>query len=185
MPQAVPAEQRLTRFIVLPFVSHRAEGFAKRLKLHVQGYFPQVDFNVAFKAPKEVGSFFPYKDRVKDITSRSLVVYRIHCKHPDCSATYIGKTKRILLYRLKEHGSDSKSICHQHQVETKHKMDFANVEILDTADSDFKLKMKELLHIVCHKPNLNPQLSPQSQFNINTLIIAAYSQIFDGEGGAP
>ena len=93
-----------------------------------------------------------------------------------------------MVYRLKPKrltDSDPKSICHQHQIETGHHMDFQNVEILDTADNDFKLKMKELLHIVCHKPSLNRQLNPQTQFNINNLIIAAYSQLFDGEGGTP
>ena len=112
-----------------------------------------------------------------EITSRSLVVYRLRCSHPGCDESYIGKTERILLHRLKEHQSGESSVCHQHEVSTGHEMDHENVEVLDSADSDFKLKLKELLHIVCHKPTLNRQLNPQSQFNVKTLIIAAYKQI--------
>ncbi len=56
-------------------------------------------------------------------------------------------------------------------------MDYENVEILDQAESNFKLEMKELLHIVQHKPSLNRQLNAQSKFNIRTLIIAAYPRV--------
>ena len=52
-------------------------------------------------------------------------------------------------------------------------MDYENVEILDQAESNFKLEMKELLHIIQHKPSLNRQLNRQSKYNIRTLIIAA------------
>ena len=55
-------------------------------------------------------------------------------------------------------------------------MAYDEVEILDTAETNFKLEMKELLHIIQHKPTLNKQLNPQSKFNIRTLIIAAYPQ---------
>ena len=53
-------------------------------------------------------------------------------------------------------------------------MQFDKVEILDSADSNFKLLCKELLHIIQLKPSLNKQLNTQSKFDIKTLIIAAY-----------
>ena len=40
-PQAPPAQ---TRYMVLPYVSNRVEGFTKRLKAHVIKFYPQVDF---------------------------------------------------------------------------------------------------------------------------------------------
>jgi hypothetical protein len=55
-------------------------------------------------------------------------------------------------------------------------MDYDNVKILNSAESDFRLKLKELLHIVKRKPALNKQLNSQSNFEIKTLIIAAYPQ---------
>ena len=173
-----------TRFIVLPYVSHKAEGFAKRMKGLVNQHYPQVDFNVAFKTPCEVGKHFPYKDNIKKIESRSLVVYKISCATEGCDATYVGKTERILCHRINEHRSLATSACHQHETDTGHKMDFDNTEIIDSADTNFKLECKELLHIVHLKPSLNRQLAAQSKFNIKTLIIAAYPQ-YANEASTP
>lgn len=172
-----------TRYMVIPYVSHQAESFAKRLKAHVNKFFPQVEFNVAFKAPNETEKFFPYKDKVKEIEKRSLVVYHLKCKAEGCDASYIGKTERILVHRLKEHRTLETSSCKQHELDNPgHTMGYDQVEILDTAESNFKLLMKELLHILARKPSINKQMNPQSKFNIRTLIIAAYPQ-FVGEDG--
>ena len=164
--------------MVLPYVSQRVEGFTKRLKAHVNKFYPQVDLNVAFRTPNEIGKFFPFKDRVRQITSKSLVVYRIKCSKEGCNDTYIGKTQRILCHRIKEHQSQKSSACKQHEEKCAgHLMDYENIEILDQAESNFKLEMKELLHIVQQKPSLNRQLNAQSKFNIRTLIIAAYPHV--------
>jgi hypothetical protein len=48
------------RFIVLPFMHSNVEGFGIRLKKLVKVNYPQVDFNVAFKAPKTIGELFPF-----------------------------------------------------------------------------------------------------------------------------
>ena len=92
---------------------------------------------MAFRTPNEIGKFFPFKDRVRQITSRAFVVYRIKCSRSDCDATYIGKTQRILCHRLKEHQNQESSACKQHESEHEgHKMDYENVEILDQAESN-------------------------------------------------
>ena len=175
--EKVIGPEQLKRYMVLPYASQRVEGFTKRLKAHVNKFYPQVDFNVAFRTPSEIGKFFPFKDRVKHVQDRSLVVYRIKCVNEQCNASYIGKTQRILCHRLKEHQTRSESACKQHDAIDGHQMDYENVEILDTAESNFKLEMKELLHIVQRKPTLNRQLNPQSKFNIRTLIITAYQDV--------
>jgi hypothetical protein len=41
-----------------------------------------------------------------------------------------------------------------------------NIEIIDKASTDFKLRMKELLHILKRKPELNKQLNSQSNQDI-------------------
>ena len=106
------------------------------------------------------------------------VVYRLNCSN--CSASYIGKTERILVHRLKEHQKRADSAFQKHEIQyPNHRIDFENVEILDRADNNLKLEVKELLHIVKHKPSLSKQLNPQSKFNIKTLIIAAYPQNVD------
>jgi hypothetical protein len=53
-------------------------------------------------------------------------------------------------------------------------MDFAKTRIIDTGDSELKLRIKELLHITQKKPRLNKQLGTQSQFDIKTIIVAKH-----------
>ena len=118
---------------------------------------------------------FPFKDRIKNIESQSLVVYKINCA--TCNAEYIGKTERILAHRMKEHTKSDKSACYQHTVDNPdHQMDYENIKVIDRASSDFKLRMKELLHILKSKPELNKQMNAQSKYEIKTLIIQAYEQ---------
>jgi hypothetical protein len=61
-------------------------------------------------------------------------------------------------------------------VNLKHRIDYENAQIIDTASSDLKLRVKELLHILKIEPSLNKQLNSQSDFDIKTLIVQAYSQ---------
>ena len=102
-------------------------------------------------------------------------VYHIKCLA--CDADYIGKTKRILIHRIKEHKKIESSACAAHMVTNPgHHMDFENINIIDQASNDMKLKIKELLHIIQKKPKLNKQLSSQSSYEIQTLLIQAYPQ---------
>ena len=55
-------------------------------------------------------------------------------------------------------------------------MDFENVEVLDTATNDQKLRVKELLHIIDKKPELNKQLNSQSSYDMKTITVKAYPQ---------
>jgi hypothetical protein len=130
--------------------------------------------NVAFKTPNEIGKMFPFKDKVTDPILQSLVVYRIKCK--TCNAEYIGKTERILIHRIKEHKKNG--ALHDHIIENpSHAIDFDNVEILDKADSDYKIRLKEMLQIRKHNPILNTQLAnDKNGFNptLKTLIIARH-----------
>ena len=84
---------------------------------------------------------------------------------------------------MKEHQNGAESACRQHEIQNEGNLiAYENVEVLDRADSNFKLEIKELLHIVPKKPSLNKQLNSQSKFNIRTLIIAAYPQFVDEAG---
>ena len=120
------------------------------------------------------GGLFPLKDNIKRTEDKSYVVYKLHCKH--CEASYIGKTQRILSVIVSEHEKRKESACYQHERTHKHRIDYENAEIIDTASSDMKLGIKELLHILRSKPSLNKQLNAQSDFDIKTLLIQAYPQ---------
>lgn len=170
--QQVPT---VKRFLVLPYVHKKAEKFADELKQLVNVNYPQVDFNIAFQTPSNIEQLFPFKDNVKKAEDRSLVVYRIECKQ--CGAAYIGKTERILYHRIREHKNGTESSCKQHEMNNEgHLMDYENVKIIDKADNDHKLRVKELLHIVKEKPELNKQLNSQSSHELRTLIVVAHPQ---------
>ena len=100
-----------------------------------------------------------------------------YIKCSECHADYIGKTERILSYRIKEHQSSKKdkkgnyaSALYEHHKLTNHKIDFDGIKILDRADSDPKLKIKEILHIDKKKPNFNTQINSQTVFRYNVNI---------------
>ena len=149
--------QKQKRFIVLPYCNYKADGFAEKLTKLVNNTFEQVDFKIAFTAPNEIGKMFPFKDNIRDKQYSSLVVYKIRCE--TCNQSYIGKTVRILAHRIKEHNNpNSESAIQTHKRENPtHKIDASNVEILDRADNNFKLMLKEMLHINTLKPELNTQ----------------------------
>lgn len=169
-------EKTHKRFLVLPYVGKKCEDFAYRLKHFVESYYPQVDFNVAFQAPMSIGKMFPFKDNIRNVEERSMVVYRLKCKA--CEADYIGKTERLLHYRINEHVRvGSSSACRQHMDENPgHLIDTEMTEILDTADTFIKLSVKELLHIHNRKPKLNVQSGPNSDYEIKTLLVKVYPQ---------
>ena len=171
-------EERLitnTRYIVLPYVSRKAEDFSIRLKKLVTKTFPTVEFNVAFKSPNEIGKFFPFKDNIRNNKDHSNVVYRIRCTHKDCQVSYIGKTHRHLGTRIKEHQRCNQSAVYQHDCQPGHRMAYEDVEIIDRAENKIKLAAKEALHILKEKPTLNKQLNSQQSFDLKMLIIATHS----------
>ena len=91
------------------------------------------------------------------------------------------KTERILVHRLKQHQkkkqTTNKSAFYEHIEENPtHEMDYENIQVIDRASNNFKLRMKELLHILKEQPELNKQLNSQSDYEIKTLIIQAYPQ---------
>ncbi len=65
-------EEKLKKFITLPYVGRKCDEFATILKNLVAGSFSKVDFNVAFQALITIEKMFPFKDNIKKITDRSL-----------------------------------------------------------------------------------------------------------------
>ena len=84
--------------------------------------------------------------------------YLTHIKDLECGQEYIGKTERILRHRIKEHSrqaSYNKSACFTHTLKfPDHEIDYEGVEVIDSASSDRKLQVKELLHILKNSQNL-------------------------------
>ena len=97
------------------------------------------------------------------------VVYKFQCLS-DSSKSYIGKTKRHLATRVKEHRQgpsaiqnhlDDCSVCREN-----YSCDL--FAILDSSSYDLDITIKEAMHIKSRKPWLNEQLSAQgSSFVLN------------------
>ena len=178
--QAVTKEpyKPIKRFLKLPYAGKKSEDFAYKLKILVLGHFSQVDFTVVYKALRTIGELFPFKDRVRDNFDRSRIVYSMRCK--TCQAEYIGKTERALSTRIEEHknpNKDKNSACKKHTRDnTGHVWNYEEAEIVDTAENDQKLLIKELLHILSRRPTCNKQLGSQSSYEIKTILIKAYAQ---------
>ena len=179
--QQQPAEKQ-KRYLVLPYSNHKVDAYAEKLTKLVNETFPQVDFKIAFKAPNEIGKLFSFKDNFKEKHAQSLVVYRLTCE--TCKQTYIGKTERILAHRIKEHLNPKKDSAIQTHLQENPTDVFApeNIEILDKATSNFKIRLKEEFHIITHKPELNSQHAAaykrkhnKDMSNIKTLIISQSS----------
>lgn len=112
--QFIENEVNPIRFILLPYVSHKVDKFAKRLKKHVNSLYPKVDLDVGFKSSNETGMLLPFKNQMNNIQKESLVVYWLKWSVEGCNASYIGKTWRNLYHRKKEHKTGSELACSQH-----------------------------------------------------------------------
>ena len=98
------------------------------------------------------------------VLQRSNVIYIMRCS--DCSACYIGKTKRKLHTRVCEHRAALKgrgfSCIAEHSLHTGHRIDWNNVEMIGSDCSDIRLLYKETFLIKKHKPTMNNYVSSKS-----------------------
>ena len=108
--------------------------------------------------PFKFTNMFKVKDPIPQFLE-SFVVYKFVC--PGCNVCYIGETTRHLSTKIKEHlEKDKKSHIFAHLVnnETCKALSTENCfEIIDSASTPFKLKLKEAMHIIWKKPLLNKQ----------------------------
>ena len=98
--------------------------------------------------------------RGKDVTDKfsvTGVVYRLKCMN--CSASYVGETKRALIDRVNEHRNDvlkkRDTVVASHCIDNNHSMDWERAEILDR-EGVWRLRIiSEMLHIHMEKSPLN------------------------------
>ena len=81
---------------------------------------------------------------------RSKIVYRINCL--DC---------------------EKSSIVHKHTQTEKHRIDWDDMQIVDTARDDRRLLLKEMLHI----NNLKPQLNVEKSSKLFSLLIGSNEKV--------
>ena len=145
-------------YFKLPYIGNLSHHIKNKLSKLCKEFCKE-NFNIklVFNSFK-IKNYFSYKDPIPD-DLKSFLVYKFTCV--SCSCSYIGETCRDFKTRIEDHIKiDNKSDIFKHLHSTATCFDlynFLSLKIIDQADSNFDLKIKEDLHINWKKPNLNAQ----------------------------
>ena len=148
-------------FLKVPFIGNSSVNFSRKISGLIKDKFG-LDVNILYDTCK-VGSFFSLKSQTPKALM-SNVVYKFTCKH-DANLTYLGKTKRHMTTRVKEHGdldAREKTAVASHIVNCQtckqNKLVLDDFEIVKHCKNDFETKIHEALLIRKFRPKLNTQL---------------------------
>jgi len=113
------------------------------------------NINFAYKPTKQLKKvlFSKTKTKIPKIPNK------IPCS--ECDGVYIGQTSKKATTRVKQHKYDfktrfsnpNKTSLVKHTIDTNHKFDYDNVEILDTENNRKKRELLEATYIIAHSPN--------------------------------
>ena len=144
-------------YFKLPFL--KLSKFTQRkISMLAKKYCKNLNIKLAFSSFK-IKNLLTVKDRVHR-SLRSCVVYKFSCA--GCNSVYIGETTRHLSTRVREHlCTDKNSHIFKHLKNSPTCKSLCNescFKVLDSANNYHSLKIKEALHIMWERPNLNKQL---------------------------
>ena len=139
-------------YFVVPYVRNISDRF-----------FPianSLGLKTAFSVDHSLKSFIKVVKDPLDKMTLCNVVYKLKCQ--DCSATYVGQTKRQLRTRINEHRKDIKktygvSVISNHRIECEHDFEWDDVEICDIETSYSKRLTSEMIYIKKQAVPLNKQ----------------------------
>ena len=141
----------------LAYIGKFSKFAQRKIKKLCEIYCKETNIKVSL-SPLKIGSFFSAKDRLK-CEQKSFVVYEFSCA--GCKASYIGETTRHLTTRINEHfETDKHSMIYKHLNQNHNCKVMSNENCfvsIDSASTEFTLKIKEAIHIEWKKPTLNKQ----------------------------
>ena len=133
-------------YFKLPYIGHFSKSAKTKISEICQKYCHELKITTCFSLFK-TGSLFAVNDVIPS-DQRSFVVYCFSC--PGCKASYVGETTRKLMTRIDEHLHNGKeSVIFEHLNQNSKCRDLASVgsfKIIDSANSEFQLKIKEAIH---------------------------------------
>jgi hypothetical protein len=129
-------------FLVLSYYNS-AEDLKKKITDLIRASFPDVDFRLMFKSHYTLGRYFNHKVKTQKVI-KSKIVYRLNCL--DCEKFYVGQSINHVCKRKEEHMGDQDSSVYKH-ARIRHRIDWDNMKILDTARDQRRLLLKEMLDI--------------------------------------
>lgn len=154
-PQDAPIQtvEKKEVLLILPYLGALSESFEKSLQSIISSAYQQVNLKIVFRTTFRIADLFKIKDPIPK-RFKSKLVYGIHCTN--CDAVYVGKTKRHLSTRFKEH-RDLKHVTavSSHLMTTGHDASFDDVKIMAYGKIDTELLIKESLIIKQLNPRLN------------------------------
>ena len=140
-----PPDKNLRRMIFkLPYIGNASVHLEKELQSFYRRKLGNKVRLVVFHSTFGIGNKFRYKDK-QPVLHRNIVVYKLNCS---CGASYIGQTRRNLIFRLQEHNPQTRT-NHQTDVTShllenpSHSIKFDQPEILATANNLRELLIKE------------------------------------------
>jgi hypothetical protein len=89
-------------YVEMPYVGQTASSIRNKFTHLSSKLRPDLDIRYFTKPPPSVQSFFQKKDRIEKHTQPN-IVYSVNCTN--CEQTYVGKTDRQAIRRMKEHGA--------------------------------------------------------------------------------
>ena len=144
-------EEELNGYINLPYVRNTSEALRRIFKDH--------NIRCTFYTSETLRKLISHpKDRVPT-EKRNNVVYQINCQ--DCSAAYIGETKRSFNQRSKEHQravtncDTEKNEIAKHCWDKDHVMDWQNKKVIDQEQNMVARKIKETIHSIGNENSIN------------------------------
>ena len=143
--------------MILPFHGKQSNILQNRLVSLFNEAYPQVCLKVIFRTTFRISNLFVFKDKIP-LRLKSNVVYGVHCTN--CNSFYVGKTKRHIVTRFKEHRDIRKpSAVSEHLLTTGHDISLERVKVYGVGKFDKELLIKESLTIKSLKPDLNEMIS--------------------------
>ena len=149
-------------YFKLPYIGETSKITKTKIQEFCQKYCKNLKISISFSLFK-TGSLFSVKDRIPP-NQRSHVVYLYSC--PGCGARYIGETTRQLKVRVDEHLSGGKgSVIYEHISKNqgcKNMQHTSAFKIIDQAQTEFQLMIKESIQIRFNNPSLNKQIKHEN-----------------------
>ena len=150
-------QKRKANYFKLPYIGEISNNTQKKIRDLCKRYCKEMDITLIFNTCK-IGSFFSSKSKCPSYL-QSFVVYRFKCT--SCGASYVGQTTRHCSVRVGEHlHTDKASHIYKHinsNENCKQANDETSFKIIDRANTEYTLKLKEAMHIKWLKPSLNSQ----------------------------
>ena len=155
--QQNPIEIKEIKYVTLPYIGQFSDCAKKKINKLINQFCKQnLQIRLVFTTCK-LKSYFSNKDMLPNMFT-SFVIYHFQCT--GCNSAYVGRTHVHYDTRCEQHlKTDVNSSIYKH-INAKQcckKSDKKSFKIIDRANTDYELAIKEGMHINWLKPDLNTQ----------------------------